>query len=334
MILITYGTRPEYIKVKPLIDSFIKHEIVFKTLFTGQHKNLVGANADFNLEISNDGDNRLNNIISSCVLLGDEYFENITYVLVQGDTTSALGIALSAFNRKINVIHLEAGLRTYDSENPYPEETNRQLIARIANIHFCPTKLNFDNLINEKVFGDAYVVGNTGLDNLSEYLPMCEYGDTVLITLHRRENHDNIDEWFYEINKLAIEYKELNFIIPIHPNPNVQKYKKILTDVNIIEPLAHDELIKLLVKTKLIITDSGGLQEECSFLNKKCLVCRKITERPESIGITSFMIESPKELPEVFKSHITNFETHSNSPYGDGTSSTKISEIMKNNYIK
>jgi UDP-N-acetylglucosamine 2-epimerase (non-hydrolysing) len=333
MILITYGTRPEYIKVKPLIDSFIENGIKFKTLFTGQHKTLVDNNADFNLEISNDSDNRLNNIISSCALLNDEYFKGITHVLVQGDTTSALGIALSAFNRKIDVIHLEAGLRTYDIENPYPEETNRQLIARIANIHFCPTELNYQNLINEKVQGDLHVVGNTGLDNLSQYLPMCEYGDTVLITLHRRENHDIIDEWFYEINELAKNYSDLKFILPMHPNPNVQKYKKILTNVEIIEPLAHDELIKLLIKTKLVITDSGGLQEECSFFNKKCLVCRKITERPESIGLTSFMIDLPNDLSSMFKTHIDDFKTSGNSPFGDGNASKKISEIIKNKYI-
>jgi UDP-N-acetylglucosamine 2-epimerase (non-hydrolysing) len=333
MILITYGTRPEYIKVKPLIDSFIENKIKFKTLFTGQHKTLVDNNADFNLEISNNGDNRLNNIISSCVLLNDEYFKGITHVLVQGDTTSALGIALSAFNRKIDVIHLEAGLRTYDIENPYPEETNRQLIARIANIHFCPTELNYQNLINEKVLGDLHVVGNTGLDNLSQYLPMCEYTDTVLITLHRRENHDIIDEWFYEINELAKNYSDLKFVLPMHPNPNVQKYKKILTNVEIIEPLAHDELIKLLIKTKLVITDSGGLQEECSFFNKKCLVCRKITERPESIGLTSFMIDSPNDLSSMFNIHIGDFKTSGNSPFGDGNASNKISEIIKNKYI-
>jgi len=332
MILLTYGTRPEYIKVKPLIDAFKLNGIEFKTLFTGQHKNLVGSDADFNLEISNTSDNRLNNIISSCVLLGDEYFEGIEYVLVQGDTTSALGIALSAFNRKVKVIHLEAGLRTYDTENPYPEETNRQLIGRIASIHFCPTELNYQNLINEKVLGDAYVVGNTGLDNLSEYLPMCEYGDTVLITLHRRENHDTIDEWFHEINELAIKYSKLKFVLPIHPNPNVQKYKKILTNVEIIEPLSHDELIKLLVRVKLVITDSGGLQEECSFFNKKCLVCRKVTERPESIGLTSFMVDSPSNLIGIFESHINDFKSNVKSPFGDGLASLKISEIIINNY--
>ncbi len=161
------------------------------------------------------------------------------------------------------------------------------------------------------------------------YKEKCEYTNKVLVTLHRRENHDRIEEWFKSINDLAKTYINLEFILPLHPNPNVQKYKSVLTNVTVIEPLPHSELLELLVKTKLVITDSGGLQEECSFFNKKCLVCREKTERPESIGITSFIIKNSEFLKNNFDYHINNFIINEESPYGDGSSSIKIIEILK-----
>jgi UDP-N-acetylglucosamine 2-epimerase len=262
--------------------------------------------------------------------LPDEIFDGITYVLVQGDTTSVVGLALSALHRKIKVIHLEAGLRTYDTENPFPEENNRRIVSTIASIHLCPTKQNAENLFNENINQNVFVVGNTVLDNLVDYKTKCEYTNKILVTMHRRENHDKIDEWFTEINNLAKSYLELEFILPIHPNPNVQKHRGLLTNINVVEPLEHNDLLEILVKTKLVITDSGGLQEECSFFNKKCLVTRKITERPESVGTTSFLISEPSDLKETFKYHIDNYEVNINSPYGDGKSAIKILQILKN----
>lgn len=329
MILIVYGTRPEYIKVKPLMVEMDKQDIKYKTLFTGQHKDIVKETASFNLDMKYYGENRLDNIIQNCMNLPDEWFEGITHVLVQGDTTSVIGLALAAMHRKISLIHLEAGLRTYDYENPFPEENNRRIVSTIAKIHLCPTELNKTNLENEMILGDIHVVGNTVLDNLLQYKKKCEYTNKVLVTLHRRENHDLIDEWFSEINNLSLIYPDLEFILPIHPNPNVQKYKHLLTNVKVIEPLPHDELLELLVKTKMVITDSGGLQEECSFFNKKCLVCREITERPESINLTSFMVKKPEHLKGKFDSEIKNYETNFESPYGDGTSAKKIIKILK-----
>jgi UDP-N-acetylglucosamine 2-epimerase len=260
--------------------------------------------------------------------LPDEIFDGITYVLVQGDTTSVVGLALSALHRKIKVIHLEAGLRTYDTENPYPEENNRRIVSTIASIHLCPTVQNAENLYKERVLGQIHVVGNTVLDNLIDYKEKCEYTDKVLITMHRRENHDKINFWFTEINELAKRYPELEFILPIHPNPNVQKYKDILTHVTVIPSMNHDDLLALLVKTKLVITDSGGIQEECSFFNKKCIVCRKVTERPESLGSTSFLVLHPDELSIVFNEHYENYVVDVKSPYGDGTSAKKICKIV------
>ena len=330
MILLTYGTRPEWIKLKPLIDKMVSEDIKFKTLFTGQHKDLVSSNADYNFNMVDISKNRLDNIINNCTNLPDEFFNGITHVLVQGDTSSALGLALTAFHRQIKVIHLEAGLRTYDYLNPYPEEMNRQLIGRISDINLCPTIDNHDNLKNEKVFGESYVVGNTGLDNLLSYKDKVTYDDIVLITLHRRENHDKIESWFNEINKLAWEYPNIKFVLPIHPNPNVIKHKNLLTNVDVCNPLNHSDLLELLIKVKLVITDSGGLQEECSFLNKKCLVCRETTERPESINFTTFMVKNPKSLKELFDKHIYEYEVNYNSPFGDGYASEKIINVLKN----
>ena len=249
--------------------------------------------------------------------------------MVQGDTTSALAVALSAFHHGIKAIHLEAGLRTYDNKNPYPEEINRRLIAQIADIHLCPTTEALRNLTYEKIAGEIYVVGNTVIDNLLPYKEKCEYTNKILVTMHRRENHERIAEWFDEINKLAIEYPQFEFILPIHPNPNVQKFRHLLPNVNVIEPLPYEEMLELLTKVRLVITDSGGLQEECSFLNKKCLVCRKVTERPESIERSSWLVRRPENLSSMFFDQYDTYEIDYACPFGDGHAAEKIMTIIK-----
>lgn len=322
-ILLSYGTRPEYIKIKPLFDE-LKN---YKVLFTGQHKNIVDTSkVDYFLEIK-DGGNRLDSIVQSC-LNNDYIFNGITHVLVQGDTTSALAIALSAFHRQIKVIHLEAGLRTWDKENPYPEEVNRQIISSIADIHLCPTEQNKKNLIEEKRKGSVYVTGNSGLDNIDR--TGITYDPLILVTLHRRENHPIIDKYFDVIEKLAQDNEDLKFIIPIHPNPNVMKHRNIFKTVNVINPVDHDEMINMIKKCRFVISDSGGLQEECSFLNKKVIVCRKITERPESVGVHSFMCEHPSKLSNLFYQINSDYKINSPCPYGDGNSSKRISRILNN----
>jgi len=344
-LLISYGCRPEWLKIKPLINVLNKNNFKYKTLFTGQHQDLIRIEKniiwDYNFNPEN-GENRLDSIIQACMnKLGNivnieknEYNNQIKYIMVQGDTTSALGVALSAFHHNIKVIHLEAGLRSFNNENPYPEEVNRRIISQIASIHLCPTKENYENLINEKILGDKYVVGNTALDNLLEYKDKINYKDIVLVTLHRRENHDIINKWFIEINKLAEKYDNILFILPLHPNPNVQKYKDLLMNVEIVKPLDHKELLNILVKCKLVITDSGGLQEECSFLQKKCLVCRKVTERPEALETSSRLIISPENLEKWFDYIIDgHYEIlHNNCPFGDGYASEKIYKILEKYY--
>lgn len=338
MILLAYGTRPEYIKIKPLIDIFDKRGFPYKILFTGQHKDLVSKQkVDYRMDIpEKTNNNRLNEIVKitmskhfSWIL---EHGVNPSHVLVQGDTTSAFAVALSAFHHKIKIIHLEAGLRTYDKENPYPEEINRRLISQIADIHLCPTLMNVNNLQNEKVSGKIFNVGNTAIDNLLPWREKCEYGgNDILVTLHRRENHHLMKEWFMELNKLAYKYDYLNFIFPMHPNPNVQKNKNYLTakNIKVIKPVSHEELLDILVKSRLVISDSGGIQEECSFFNKICLNCRKITERPEVVGKSTFMVKLPQELSKIFDKHVNNYIIHAKCPFGDGHSAEKIHNILK-----
>jgi UDP-N-acetylglucosamine 2-epimerase len=330
MILLTYGTRPEFIKILPLINELKVNGVQHKILFTGQHENLIETvNADFVIKSNFYGENRLDNILQNCLNLNPYFYDGVDYLLVQGDTTSALGLALTAMNHNIKVIHLEAGLRTFDKQNPYPEEFNRVIISKIATIHFCPTENNKQNLLNEGISSDnIYVVGNTGLDLLLPYKLTSKYDNNILITMHRRENHELIDVWFKEINKIAKSRSDLNFILPIHPNPNVLKHKNLLTHVKVIDALPHDKLLELLKTCKLVITDSGGIQEECSFLNKKCLVCRKITERAEAVGLSTFMVKDPIELSFIFNEHIENFEINIKSPFGDGYSAKKIYNIL------
>ena len=203
------------------------------------------------------------------------------------------------------------------------------MISRISDVNLCPTELSKNNLISEKVNGICHVVGNTVLDNLLEYKSKCEYTNKVLVTLHRRENHHWMSEWFIELNNIAKQNPDLEFILPIHPNPNVQKHRDLLTHVNVIEPLNHSELLELLVKVKFVISDSGGLQEEGSFFNKKVIVCRKTTERPEGIDTGHlYMCESPKELSVLFEFINKDYTVNSECPYGDGKSSKKISKLL------
>lgn len=332
MLLISFGTRPEYIKIKPLLDKF-EGTIPYALLFTGQHTSLLKKVIDTTdirrLEIK-DGSNRLDSIVES-IMNSDHVFSNITSVMVQGDTTSAFAVALAAFHRKLKIIHLEAGLRTGDLMNPYPEEFNRQAISRMANIHLCPTDVGVSNLKREGISSGVHLVGNTVLDNLRNI--NSTYGNTILITMHRRENHTIMDKWFSEIEKLAVDHPHYDFVIPLHPNPVVQQYKHLFKKVKVIEPLDHDEFIRMIAHCRFIITDSGGIQEEASFLGKKCIVCRKITERVEGMGYFSLLCVAPEELRASFlwldadNNHLTLDEE---CPYGDGNSAQYVLEVLQN----
>jgi len=325
MILISFGTRPEYIKIKPLIKAF-DGNIPYRLLFTGQHVDLLSEVKSDVLRLKiEEGENRLDSIVSS-VMNNESIFDNIDSVLVQGDTTSVFAVALAAFHRKIKIIHLEAGLRTWDKDHPYPEEFNRSAVSRMADIHLCPTEKSAENLKAEKVNGTIHVVGNTVLDNLVHITP--ERTNTIVLTMHRRENHDLIPKWFAIFDKLAKENPEFNFIIPLHPNPNVQKHKDILKHVCVTQPMEYEQFINILSQSYMIITDSGGLQEESSFFRKKCIVCRTTTERPEGIGTFSFMT-GVDELENLFYEVKESPIPVGKCPYGDGKSADRIVNILK-----
>ena len=300
----------------------------YKLLFTGQHIDLLkDVEVDYKITISENA-NRLDSIISDCML----QFPNGDFrgVLVQGDTGSAFGCSLAAFNRKLRIYYLEAGLRSGNLQHPYPEEGYRQMIARIADVNFAPTELSSDNLKGEKVHGETFVVGNSVLDNLTD-LGDCTTENLILVTLHRRENLHWMSEWFTEIEKLAVSNPQFKFVLPIHPNPKIREHRPLLRNVTVVEPMEHEYLINTLRKSVLVISDSGGLQEEGTFFNKKVIVCRKTTERPEGIYTGHLhMCETPKDLSDLFGKLIKNPYIRTSCPYGDGYTSEKVLDILRN----
>jgi len=329
MLLIAFGTRPEWIKIKPVIEK-INGKIPFKILCTGQHGSLIDNSVKqykvSYLNISN-GANRLDSIVTSILSEIDKYINNASHVMVQGDTTSAFAMALAAFHRKLKIIHLEAGLRSWDKENPYPEEFNRISIGAMADIHLCPTRQAKENLRHVMSKNSkAHVIGNTVLDNLLDVVPTIS--NLVFITMHRRENLPIIDKWFKSINDLAINNPSLQFVFPMHLNPEIQKHKSILKNVKVIDPITHEQCKNYLARCGLVITDSGGLQEESSFLKKKCIVCRTTTERIEGEYIFSWLCKLPDMLSETFNS-IKMELVNAICPYGDGKSSDKILKILE-----
>tara|TARA_R100001082_G_scaffold110560_1_gene90829 strand:- start:1955 stop:2932 length:978 start_codon:yes stop_codon:yes gene_type:complete len=324
MIGIFYGTRPEYIKLLPLIDELDHRAHPFKLIQVGQHDSLIeGCDYDYKINIKGFTENRLNDIIVS--VLETPLPEDISSVVVQGDTTAGMAVALTAFNKGIKVIHLEAGLRTHDARNPFPEEINRRIISSLADEHYCPRIGDAANLHKEGWWKDKIVVtGNTCIDNLVG-IPTST-SDEILVTLHRRENHDQMREWCEAIEKLATEFTQYKFIFPMHPNPNVQKHKGCFSNVKVCDPIPFDEMKHRIANCKAVITDSGGIQEECSFFKKICFVCREVTERACA---SSVMCLNPNNLINKFSSHIETIITEE-CPFGSGDSAKKIAdEILR-----
>lgn len=325
MILFCLGTRPEWLKIKPILKHMRED---YKIYFTGQHKDLMD---EIQVNYSNDIDdleNRLDAVVTSCIKNFPDDSE-ITKVLVQGDTASAYACAVAAFHRGLKIYHLEAGLRTYDKQAPFPEESYRQMVSRIADVHLCPTEENRATLISERVHGNIEIVGNTVLDNITHLRHAPSYNDDILITLHRRENHEELPAWFEELNALAEKYPRYNFVMPAHPNPAVQEHLHLLTKVQVIDPVPHDEFMNMLAECRLIISDSGGIQEEASFLRKKVIVCRESTERQEGCGTGHLiMCKTPYRLKEVFRTTILNYIGGVSCPFGDGLSGKRVARIL------
>ncbi len=344
MILIAFGTRPEIIKLFPVINALNKQGMEFRTVFTGQQidlyddvKDLV-YEPDFTFADSFLGEQKHNTLGESFIKIckaAENLFRKNTFdiVVVQGDTTTACAVAQVAFYNGIKVAHVEAGLRTYDMANPYPEEFNRVLISKLASIHFAPTKQALINLNHENI-SDAYLVGNTIVDAVNFYKARMSYGGVsskkVLVTLHRRENHIHLQKLFDQLQLLASDNPDLEIILPIHPNPNIQKHRERLSvaNIRIINPVGYPAMLKLIRDSYFIITDSGGIQEEGTCFNKKVIVVREKTERPETIDIGLGFIVGQDILKAIDWAKIPPASI-AESPYGDGHAAEKIVEYLK-----
>ena len=279
--------------------------------------------------------NRLN-AIGIGILTNLEIFwkDTHTHCVVQGDTSTALFAALFVFHRHCKIIHIEAGLRTYDLTQPYPEEANRQMISRIANYHFTPHESSRNLLLNEKISTPIYTVGNTILDLIKSYKLTPTLTDNVLITFHRRENWDKLPVFIESLKTLIKKYPNLHFTWCMHPNPSLQK--SILdsfantnsSSLTLSNPLPHKELTAYLAKAKFIITDSGGLQEEASFLGKTTIVLRESTERDAIPQPYIYLCKDILTLTSLIDS--LDFQIHPPcTVYGDGTSSQQILNLLK-----
>ncbi len=374
-VLIVFGTRPEAIKMAPLIKEFEKHKNDFhvKICVTAQHREMLDQvlelfeiEPDYDLNVMELGQDLYD--ITSKVLLGlrnilKEFQPDI--VLVHGDTTTTFSATLAAFYQKIDVGHVEAGLRTGNIYSPWPEEANRLLTTQISKYHFAPTQSNKTNLLKEHISNEHIIItGNTVIDALFWVLNKIKnHADLqttliqtikqlgypisdrkmVLITGHRREN---FGEGFLNIctalQELATQYPEVDFVYPVHLNPNVQKpVKEILSDIEnvyLIEPLEYLPFVFLLNHCYMVLTDSGGVQEEAPSLGKPVLVMRDTTERPEAVQAgTVILVGTDKESIKFYvKKLLEDTEyykkmAYAHNPYGDGYACSKIIHFLKKN---
>jgi UDP-N-acetylglucosamine 2-epimerase (non-hydrolysing) len=320
---IVFGTRPEYIKCKVLFDN-----PRYVPIYVNQHADLLrGIEFENVIKIADHGSsNRLSNII--CTLLCSDIFKkHWAAIMVQGDTVVAFGAALAAFQCKLPVIHLEAGLRTYDKANPYPEESYRHMIDAIASVGLCPSKSAFDNVNRENPSVSTHIVGNTSIDVIAKYCLTPHIGNKVLVTLHRRENWHLIRGFFSAIEVLALKYPECEFIIPVHPNPDIRAAAAdCFHHVRVIEPLDHRALCELLAEANCVISDSGGIQEEASFLGKRIFCCRQKTERNDLLDYLTFTPD-PETLLREFEPQTVLLPPC--TVYGNGDASLKIESVIE-----
>lgn len=377
-VMLIFGTRPEAIKMCPLVKEFQKHTDEFKTVVcvTGQHREMLDqvltifdVKPDFDLNIMKQGQDLTD--VTARVLTGlrDVFKEcKPDVVLVHGDTTTSTAGALAAFYAQIPVGHVEAGLRTHNIYSPWPEEMNRQITGRIATYNFSPTPLSEKNLKEEKAPGNIYVTGNTVIDALhmvvdklkndtalakeqEEILAKAGYDvnrlkdgkKLVLITGHRRENFgDGFIRMVTAMKDLSEKYPEVDFVYPMHLNPNVRRpihevFGEDLTRPNFffIEPLQYLEFVYLMEKSTIVLTDSGGIQEEAPGLGKPVLVMRDTTERPEALASGTVHLvgtDYDKIMNEVSTllddSVVYNKMSKAVNPYGDGQACRRITEVL------
>ena len=345
MYLFCFGTRPELIKLIPLIMHFKENNVNFQTLFTGQHETLINdflnyiekPNFYFN-DIMEHGQS-LNKLISKIIFKFDEILHNEKYdIIIQGDTTSTLAIALASFYKKFNIIHIEAGLRTFDIDNPYPEEMNRTIISNLSNLHFCPSEQSMLNLENQGIKKNKYLVGNTIVDAFNYFLKNSKPNNIIsnlisnnkhyiICTLHRNENRQNIIKLWEQINKLAIIHNYIKFIYIKHPSLNYSN-KYLSENINIIEPINYIDMVHLINNCIGIITDSGGIQEEALCCNKNILICRTISERSEIIDCGLGKLVN-HDIINNFNFLLENKKKINLNPLGENVSK-QIYDVLKN----
>ncbi len=362
-VLTVFGTRPEAIKMAPLVKKLNEEPGIESVLcVTAQHREMLDQVLelfelipDYDLNIMKQ--NQTINQITSNVLIGLEEIlkkEKPDIVLVHGDTTTTFATSLAAFYQQIKVGHVEAGLRTYDKYSPYPEEMNRVLTGHIADLHFAPTERNRQNLLREAIPDEAiFITGNTVIDALlqvadkpytfeDETLKNIDFETrrVITVTCHRRENlGENMEQIFSAIRDIAAEFEDTEIIYPVHMNPKVRETaNKVLGNagrIHLIEPLQYQPFSKLMAKSYLIITDSGGIQEEAPSLGKPVLVVRKETERPEAVeaGTVKLAGVSRDTIYQMTKELLTDEEAygkmaHAVNPYGDGHACERIIGIL------
>lgn len=358
-IMIIFGTRPEAIKMCPLIIELrMRKEIKVCVCVTGQHKEMLTQvlecfqiKPDYNLSIMKEKQS-LFDVTTNILNLIKEVLETEKpdIVLVHGDTSTTFSSALACFYLQIPIGHVEAGLRTYDLYSPFPEEFNRQAVGIVAKYHFCPTEYAKENLIKEgKNNKNIYVTGNTAIDALKttvckEYsnpiLDWCQGSRLIMLTAHRRENLGTpLVHMFRAIKRIVDEFSDIKVLYPIHKNPLVRETADavfgIHNRIKIIEPLEVIDFHNFLARSYLILTDSGGIQEEAPSLGKPVLVMRETTERPEGVKAGTLKLVGTKEdtIYNEFRCLLTNkveYEKMSkaSNPYGDGYASKYIADIL------
>ena len=382
-IMLVFGTRPEAIKMCPLVKEFQKRTDVFNTIVcvTGQHRemldqvlNIFDVKPDFDMNIMRQGQDLTD--VTVRILTGmRDIFKTCKpdVVLVHGDTTTSTAASLAAFYAQIPVGHVEAGLRTHNIYSPWPEEMNRQITGRIAKYHFSTTLLSKKNLIEERVYGDIYITGNTVIDALHMVVDKLKNDKNlslekekklfnagydvsrlnndkklVLITGHRRENFGSgFIRMVTAMKDLSEKYKDVDFVYPMHLNPNVRKSIHEVFGENLkrpnfffIEPLQYIEFVYLMEKSTIVLTDSGGIQEEAPALGKPVLVMRDTTERPEALAYGTVHLvgtDYDKIISEVsmLLEDIDAYNKMSKAvnPYGDGNACNRIVRILNDENV-
>ncbi|HEY61126.1 MAG TPA: UDP-N-acetylglucosamine 2-epimerase (non-hydrolyzing) [Anaerolineae bacterium] len=369
-VLVTFGTRPEVIKLAPVVMELLRRNQVFNTIVcaTAQHRQMLDQAlhtfefpVQYDLDLMKDNQSLVD--LTTRAMSGlDKVIEKVKpdVLLIQGDTTTAMCGALAGFYRRIMIGHVEAGLRTDNKFSPYPEEINRRIIGQLADFHFAPTERAKKALERENVTGKIFVTGNTVIDALlwvkdrvTKFPPeipidlnMGFAGKTiVLVTGHRRESFgEGFENICHAIREVAEHYPEVVFIYPVHMNPNVRKpVTNILGDhprIVLLEPLGYEQFVWLMNRSDIVLTDSGGIQEEAPSLGKPVLVMRETTERPEGIeqGNAKLVGVKKENIVNNLMMLLDNPELRmkmgkKRNPYGDGKASLRIVDILESEIV-